>query len=157
MILLTTRNTTATERRVGLMRALIAEFGARDMATDEVCAFLGFSPSGTRKYLQDLRAAFLVEVAHHVERHNSHVPMPIYRLTADKDRVTHFLQLLAAPGHKKSMAGRPSNLSLAQRAPGRHLHILEDDQVLPLRLHKDGPIIHEPVLAAFFGLSRGAA
>lgn len=145
------RTTTATARRVENMQGLISELATRDMLADEIAWFLKFSPSGTRKYVRELRDAGVIEVAHYVEGKENYIGKAVYQLTPDQERIKDFLAAIAEP--KLEGKTPPQRLKLREQSlaeAGRHLHIMADDTHYVIRVHRK-PAGRDPLVAALFG------
>lgn len=142
------RLTTATERRVEQTKALIAEFSTREMLADDICRFLGYTPSGGRKYIKNLRDAGVIELARYIDSTASYLGKAVYCLTADQGVVDSFIALLAEPRDTKPApaSGKPRRQAIS----GRHFHIMADDTHFQIRAHR-GPVARDPLVAALFG------
>lgn len=157
MSLLTTSKISPTEQRIKNMRALVAELANREMMAGDIADFLSYGSSGTRKYINDLRAAGVMEIARYVDGTDRQLGTAVYCIVDDPERLAAFDELLEAPPQKRVGVGAPSMLTKAQRDPSRRIHIMHDDMPVQLRMHRDMPIRHTELMAAFFGLPGGAA
>ena len=145
------RCTTATERRVKHTKALIAEFATREMLSVEICFFLGFSPSGTRKYVRILRNAGVIELARHIGGTASYIGKPVFRLSDDQGVVNAFIATLSEPRVAvQHRAVPPAAKDRKPEVPGRHLHIMGDDVPYSVRAWRGTPT-RDPLVEAFFG------
>lgn len=78
------------------MRALVAEFAARDMGYTGVAAFLNCSPSAARNYVHSLRDERIVVEAPG-RRGESTEERTVFRLNPSAAEVDFFLTRIAAP------------------------------------------------------------
>ncbi|MFZ3286582.1 MAG: ArsR family transcriptional regulator [Telluria sp.] len=141
--------------RANNIRRLIAEITAREMSRDEIHTFLGFSPSGCRKYINPLHDAGVIEIARRLGASKRSLGQPVYCISSDAKRVTRFLAGLAT-NEPPPPRGARTQLEIAQRDPTRHFHLLRDDigyQVRVSRNHvKRDPLALPP---EFFAPSPG--
>lgn len=145
------RVTAATERRSETFRRLIAHLALGDMPRDEFAEFLGFSASGARKYIQELRAAGITKVAHYIDPTPWTKGEPVYSLTGDSAALEAFL---ASLDH-----ARPPVIATTVRKtvfpddPSRNFHIMQDDTRYPVNIAGRKIPAPDPLLAAFFGMA----
>jgi hypothetical protein len=110
------------------LRAVIAQLRTAPMTKDDVSMLLDCSPSGARKYLNDLLAASLVEVSV-----INHMSCRTYRLVADLDLIDEFL-IQEAPLPKRGPSKRATALEKAMQDGNRHFHVMQDDTFFGVRL-----------------------
>lgn len=131
-----------TVARLAKLRTLITTLQERQLRRDEIGNILQVGPSGVRKYLADLRdlvaTVFDAGVA-------------VCRLVAAAEKVQAFLAGLGAmaPG-RPAAAPPPSPDRIAARDPGRHFHILADDEHYSIRVSQAAPA-RDWAVAALFG------
>lgn len=147
------RHTTATDRRIKQMKALIAEFSTREMMMDEACFLLGFSPSGTRKYIKALRDAGVIELSRYIGGTASYIGKQVFRLSDDQDIVDAFIATLSGASVAAQHGAVPMVKHRMPEVPGRHLHIMGDDVPYSVRAWRGTPT-RDPLVAAFFGPAR---
>lgn len=144
------RNTTATRRRNEQMRKLVAEYHIREMSSEEVAEFLKFSPSGARKYVNDLLKRHIIEV----KRTEGTVGKKslghsIYGLAENSEElVKELLEELEAGPISNMKYVKPKQVPTVDHT--RHLHIMRDDMTFHSKVE---PIIvqRDPLVAALFG------
>jgi hypothetical protein len=134
-----------TAARIENIRKLVGALMARQLLRDDIGALLGVSPSCVRKYLADL-----CQVIESVRE----AGMQVCRLKIDADAAQAYLVALGAQLHARpAPKPHPSLLELAQRDPGRHIHIMRDDEEYKPRMFRALPQ-HEPMMAHFYGMAR---
>ena len=141
--------------RIDNMKRLVNEFSSREMLLDEICQFLKFSESGARKYVRDLRAAGVIELARYINATANYLGKPVYQLTPDKERVSGFLASIVqlktfATEPKKEHVPSRQEKRLIQMGRNRHFHILGDDAHYQIRINHS-PVQRDPLVAALFG------
>lgn len=144
------RTTPATKVRDAKVRTIITALRSDTLLRDEIRHLIGGSTSGANKYLALLRAAGVIELDRYIGVTKRSPGHPLYRLNRDSEAVDAFLRSLDVRA-----TGRPAE-RLAAPVPdhqGRQFHHLEGDKPRAC-LAGDTIPAHEPVLAAFFGLTR---
>lgn len=142
------RNTLATRRRIANIRLIIDTLPAREMDIDDICALLQFSPSGARKYISELLAGSVIEIARYLDATATYSGRPAYRLAPDQVTINEYLARL-----EKNMAApqrEPVAKSMFPQVPGRNFHIMDDDTHFAVRIHR-APVMRDPLVAALFG------
>lgn len=135
--------------RVNNMRMIIDALKCGELVRDDIGGMLGFSPSGVRKYLSDLRDSGIVVVDRLIEA-TKHCPgIPVYHLTDDADLVERFLADLDANTVRPKRATK--NLIKVLRDTSRHIHIMNDDEGHNPRIEKVTPARRDEMVAMFFG------
>lgn len=142
------RNTSRTQRRAENMRKLIERFEGASMTCGDVADFFGFSASGARKYLLDLRITGVIELSHREGITDTFIGTPVWKLADDLEAREKFLLGLGAfrSDTVKNIAPRIK----AKDDPTRHIHILADDQHYSVKASR-APVVRDPLIAAFFG------
>lgn len=138
------RRSAATQRRDDNLRILIAALRQGVLLRDQMRSLLGNSHSGCNKYIAVLRAAGVLELKRYVNRTRSSPGHPAYGLTGNLQRVDDFLASLDA------------GPALAEMAPERHVHIMDDDCHYERKITAHRVPAPDPVLAAFYGLGQRA-
>jgi hypothetical protein len=133
-----------TAARIENIRKLVGALMVGQLLRDEIGDLLGVSPSCVRKYLADL-----CQVIEPVREGGAQV----CRLKIDAAAAQAYLAALGAQQHARSAPkAHPSLLELAQRDPGRHIHIMRDDEEYKPRMFRALPQ-HEPMMAHFYGMA----
>lgn len=142
------RNTMATRRRIDNIRLIIATLPTREMDSDDICALLKFSPSGARKYIGELLAHSIIEVARYLDATATYPGRPAYRLAPNQVAINEFLARL----EKNTVSARPDPgpKPLFPQVPGRNFHIMGDDAHFAVRIHR-APAFRDPLVVALFG------
>jgi hypothetical protein len=146
---LATTNDRRTVRRTANLRRLVGELQRRTLSRDDIAEELGQSGSGVRGYVRDLLPLVeVIEGGRTVQRR--------YRLTADAQCVAAFLAGLDEAPQQRGARQKASRaqLAVAQRDPGRHLHLMEDDVDFAIRVSRL-PVMRDPMVAALFGPAVG--
>jgi hypothetical protein len=143
-----TRDTVATRRRMDNLRIIIDTITTVEMELDDICALLGFSPSGGRKYIQELRGAGVIELARYVGGTDTYLGRPHYRLSPHQALVSAFLSQLdpLVPAPPRKPAGKQPTPAL----PGSSIHLMTDDTYFSVRVNR-APAVRDPLVAALFG------
>jgi hypothetical protein len=151
------RQTAATARRAKTLRALIARLREGEMHDWEIQEFLGFSPSGSRKYIAELNRAEAIIVLRRVPKANSLLGSPVYGIALEEEKIQNFLDLLELPGGAAPIARHvaPRHAAVAS-GPSRNFHILADDGSAGVRVPSLKVPEHTELLATFFGLKAKA-
>jgi hypothetical protein len=129
----------ATAARLENIRNLITTLQQRQLARHEIGAILCVGPSGVRKYLKDLSGK--IELVYEAGTQ-------VFRLTMDTAEAQAYLIELAA--RALARPAKKSATALAVTIPGRHFHILEDDEYCAVRMQR-GPVARDWAVAAIFG------
>lgn len=124
------------EARIANLKALVTEFGKRNLMKDDISFMFGFSPSGARSYAAELVSHEIIFVCDRIKAHRGRAGEPVYQLSADSSAVASFLIALDTSAPK-----RPKKVKVSQesRMAGRHLHILADDERFAVRVSRDQP------------------
>lgn len=85
----------ASVARIQKIIGLLTELKQRDMRRDDMCQYLGFSPSGVRKYVTYLRAEGVMQITRYEDGTDAYIGVPVYGLSPDRARVDAFLEELA--------------------------------------------------------------
>jgi hypothetical protein len=131
-----------TAGRIEKICSLVLAFQARGaMTRAEIGDVLQLGPSGVRKYLVDLgeKVAF-----------GSIGGEQLCRLTLGAEEAKAFVAQLTTEAIGRPRASRASDFEIAKRDPGRHFHILDDDEHYPIRMRRD-QVVRDPFVAALFG------
>lgn len=126
------RNNKQVAKRIDNMKRLVDELGLRLMTPADMGQFLGFSPSGVRKYLADLREARILE-AHGTDFVSGRMN---YGVVDDPAQVAAFLAGLASARKDAPSRRMKSNVDLALSDKSRHFHLLQDDAYYAIRVSK---------------------
>lgn len=137
--------------RVEKIKLLIDTFRKRDLMRDEVGHVLGYSPSGARKYIKDLREFGVIELARYVEGTATFLGYPVYKLTSDAQRVEDFLATVES---NMQMPARGQGEFKAVVDPTRHFHIMQDDVQHAIRVSRV-KVARDYLVTALFGAPRG--
>ncbi len=136
------RNTSATKRRYDNMVILLDALRNADMTAEEFSTLLSFSPSGTRKYIRDLREAGAIELARYINGTATYLGQAVYCISPDEERVIKFLDDLRQP-ETKPAAPRPTTRKQQELGEGRSIHIMSDDTHYAVRVSRVIPIRSE--------------
>jgi predicted transcriptional regulator len=128
-----------TAARIEKIRSLVTALTAGQLSRAEIADLLKMGQSGVRKYLVDLRG--MVEQGYEGGQ-------LMVRLVVSVETAQEFIAGLTI--QKAARPSRPSDFSIAVRQPGRHFHILEDDEHYAIRIHRS-PAARDPLVAALFG------
>lgn len=152
------RQTTATLRRTENIKTLVETLKGRRMTASEISELLGFSPSGIRKYLRDLKELEIIEVQGHEPNTNGKawVGSALYGLIVGcEERVENLLKLLSEQTRevqeKKEKTELNAKNALIQIDQGHHIHKMGDDSPFNLRSSRI-PVHRDPLVAALFGM-----
>lgn len=160
------RCTNATRQRVENMKAIITNMrlvGA--MRRDDISLFLCMSPSGGRKYIQELAADDVIQIVDFDPvPPRAQAGAPIYGLNKDAALVDAFLVTLdTLPQNltqRRAMVDHTSTgprMQKVQAEDGRSVHMLRDDVEHKPRSVKFRIPSPDPVLAAFYGFAGAVA
>lgn len=150
------RSTSATERRVDNFKLLLKAMEETPLMSDQISALLKFSPSGTRKYVREMREAGAIEIKCFVEGTATYVGRPLYQL-GEPARVAQFLVDIQSqngvgkPGPKAAIATSAQHLA----DKSRHFHVMADDVHYAIKVTRIGPVVRDPLVAALFGPAVG--
>ena len=140
----------SSARRIGKLRALVAEFAGRDIGYAGVALFLGCSLTAARNYVTELLDAGVID-PHPVRQAAGCLDRTLYRRTADPLVVHEFLAALAGT-HRA--AGMPACCGTAVReapppdaASIRRTWCVADFS----RGAGNAPARRDPLVAALFG------
>ena len=143
------------QRRVENIQLLIDELSKRSLLFGEIVLLLKFTPSGTRKYIGDLRAAGVIERAPFIKGTVTSPGNMGYQLSPDTERVRVFLEAIGQ-GNRDFFAKRKKHAGLVERSTsgaGRRFHILADDEHFAVRGNLER-VTRDPLVAALFGAAR---
>jgi hypothetical protein len=140
-----------TMERIERIRSLITAMQACELMREEIAGTLQLGPSGVRKYIADLRADGVIELARYADGTATFLGHPVYRLAMDSDGAAKYLAALAAGAIVRKVS-KPA-AAVAMVGPGRHFHILADDTHYAIRVNRS-PVSRDPLVAALFGASR---
>lgn len=140
----------SSARRMSNLRALVEEFGNRDLGCAGAALFLGCSYSSARNYLAQLLDAGVV-ASHPVRLGAGCIDRTLYRLTADPLVVHRFLAALAGPTGVQGMPahGGTERLETAPHAGSTRIVWRNADFSLAVGY---APTHRDPLVAALFGV-----
>ncbi len=144
------RNTSATQRRYDNLRKLIAELTAGDMTADDMGMLLKFSPSGTRKYIRDLREEGVLELKGYIEGTDVYIGRAVFGLTDNPELLAKFNDMLNSAPVAKPSSGTRRVAERKSRLDGRDLHIMGYDTHYAVRLNNTAPF-RDPLHCLFYG------
>lgn len=122
------------------------------MTTDQIAESLNVSPSGGRKYSQDLLRAGVIEISHTIRGGASHIEKSVYKVSDDAERVKNFMRMLSErDGGYMQKSQRSEALRRNPEIPGAHLHTLADDTYFQVRRAPKTIPQRDPLVAALFG------
>jgi hypothetical protein len=145
------RQTTATRRRADNLRKIINALRAGDMLADDIHHLLGFSPSGGRKYIAELRSAEMLDIVRYEEKFRSPVGTAVFGLTKNEEIIAAFLAVIQEPS-----GAQPTERPKKQRVDagiGRNIHIMGDDTHQVVRVPRLKIPEHTELMARLFGLA----
>jgi predicted ArsR family transcriptional regulator len=140
-----------TMERIERIRSLITAMRACELMREEIAGTLQLGPSGVRKYIADLRADGVIELARYADGTATFLGHPVYRLALDADGTAKYLAALAAGAIVRKVS--KSSAAVAMVTPGRHFHILADDTHYAIRVNR-APIVRDPLVAHLFGAAK---
>jgi hypothetical protein len=140
-----------TMERIERIRILITALQACELMRGEIAGTLQLSPSGVRKYITDLRADGVIELARYADGTATFLGHPVYRLALDADGTAKYLAALAVGAIVRKVS-KPA-AAVAMATPGRHFHILADDTHYAIRVNR-APIVRDPLVAHLFGAAK---
>jgi hypothetical protein len=139
----------ASARRIGNLRALVAEFAERDIGGAGAALFLGCSLTAARNYISELLDAGVV-AARPVREAAGCVDRTLYHRTTDPLVVHRFLAALAKPRGGNGMPAPRGARGVEARPDGSHVHRVWHDAALPLAM-SNAPARRDPLVTALFG------
>lgn len=142
-----------TQERIDNIKKVVGALREGELKRYELEALLQLSPSGTRKYVADLRESGVLELARYVDGTSTYLGVPVFQLSPDKKRVDDFLAELDAGGVCPKRKCDKSQLDLAKRMAGRHFHIMQDDTHFAIRVSRSA-VGRDPLVEALFGAPR---
>jgi hypothetical protein len=157
------RSSVAVQNRLFKTEQIVQIFiEKRNLDAGELSNILGFSPSGTRKYIRDLIAEKVISVYLDGCSGKSMARQTIYMISNDKKHVDDFIKRLreASDGitaHLKpqSRASNPRKQKVQPTEEGRRVFILDDEAPTGVRTKKnEGEGKRDFMVSAFFGPSR---
>lgn len=141
------RSTAATTQKSSNIKRIIEALCMGEMTRQTISELLSMSPSGTRKYIADLKREHVMVTVRQdgaTSWHNGH---DVYRLNPDVDVIDSFLAKLEAGTVPKSPAKRGENAAEVRSG----LHICSDDMAFSVKVSGFKIPAPDPVLAHFFG------
>lgn len=135
--------TCATERRIDATTRLVRRLMEAPMDQHEIATFLGFSPSGARKYSRELILAGVAAMSY-VGRARSR----LYSIT-DPALAEAWLVRLAMTERARPRGSHAPGARLRAIADG--VHLMADDAPFSVKRAYTGPAWREPLVAALFG------
>lgn len=162
------RSTASTrERALNMQKAIVLfQVSEQPISTDEISELLNFSPSGSRKYLQDLFNWGIIKIATIGSTAGTRTA---YEIVDDDKHVAQFVQRLKENACASSSPKSPVDIVLSdEEVEGRivahkkkrhqelfgdrQIHVMSDDVYYSVRLQKnDGEGKRDPLVAALFG------
>lgn len=148
------RKTASTHNTAKNLRHLIATLRNRPMEMDAVSFLLACAPSTSRKYLNQLLDAKCIVVDHLLPKlERAHAGRAVYALTDDQELVQNFLAMVDS---NDVPPPAPRRTLLEKATPGRHFHILGDDEPTQSKT-KMRPAFRDWAVEALFGPAGAAA
>lgn len=141
------RNTDATRQRQVNMRKIYESMKVAPMLATEIACLLEFSPSGTRRYVNELHSAGYIEIAAMARSECSPIQSPIWKFTDNPALVEQFIIDTEV---NSSIYMLRKGKAVVTEVPGHHLHILADDMPHPVRIPRIMPR-RDPLVEALFG------
>jgi len=130
-----------TAERIEKTRRLIAALLVGPLSRAAIGNLLEMGPSGVRKYLADLGERV-------TSARGAEGLMCYLAITAEQAQA-YLKQLAAAPVSRPT--GVPKRAAdVTTLGPGRHIHLMQDDEHYSVRLHS-APVARDPLVAALFG------
>lgn len=142
----------SSARRLKNLRALVAEFSARDIGCAGTALFLGCSLSAARNYICELLDAAVV-ASLPVRQAAGCVDRTLYRLTADPLAVHEFLAGLARSHGEHAMPAPRGAASIDMSPDPESAHRTWRTADFTLGVG-EGPARRDPLVAALFGMPR---
>lgn len=151
------RCTSKTRLRAANMKRLIDELRIRLLSSMDIQIFLEFSGSGVRRYIEDLKARLIIEVAWSKPTKTGIVLSPKYRLCTDPDlemRIEQYFSKLAQPeaisAEEREQQRIHRKKEKLEADPTRHFHLMSDDMPFQVKFNK-APVKRDEFQALFFG------
>lgn len=147
-----TRSTRSTARRLVNVRILLEHLLVIDeLSFDEISLLLKLSPSGSRKYIKDLRQSGLLIVAR-IDCVGSQTHGTTYfRLCNNKEKVRKALDLILETTSHTPIA-KSVRTPLRGSTDGRNFHIMLDDTEYQIKTPAIKPPKHDDLMSLFYGL-----
>ena len=142
-----------TQGRIDNIKKVVGALRESELKRYELEALLQLSPSGTRKYVSELRESGVLELARYIDGTATYLGVPVFKLVDDTKRVNDFLAGLDAGRVCAKRKCDKSQLDLAKRMAGRHFHIMADDTHYAIRVSRT-PAFRDPLVEALFGAPR---
>lgn len=151
-VLSRSRHTAATKARNENLITVIEALNTQNMDVFEIEVLLGFSPSGTRKYLRDLSDLHMIEIVGPALNGKGQR----YKITEDAERVKKTLLTLremndgiSATASELSTELPASKIPFKQRHAGRQIFTSQDDVPFNPSMKKNAGEGHRDPLHAF--------
>jgi hypothetical protein len=139
----------SSARRIGNLRALVAEFAERDIGGAGAALFLGCSLTAARNYISELLDAGVV-AARPVKQAAGAIDRTLYELTADPLVVHRFLATLVRTQGAVGISARRGAEGMEAKPDASHVHRVWLDTGLSLSM-SNVPARRDPLVAALFG------
>ena len=130
-----------TAERIEKTRRLVAALLVGPLSRAAIGNLLEMGPSGVRKYLADL--------GERVTSARGAEGLMCYLAITPEQAQAYLAQLAAAPVSRPTGVPRRA-ADVATLGPGRHIHLMQDDEHYSVRLHS-APAARDPLVAALFG------
>ena len=137
---------TPQEQRAKNVVRLIERLRQGEANRDDFQEILGFSASGTRKYMRDLETCKVISlvrydpVLHYALRAHAK-GNPVYAINPDDDFIDAYVKELQIPLRRRTRVERPhTGMDLPRQTVSK--------------VWKSRPVVHEPMLAHLFGLAK---
>lgn len=159
------RSSVAVQNRLYKTEQIVQMFiDKRNLDAGELSNMLGFSPSGTRKYIRDLLAEKVISVYLDGCSGKSMARQTIYMISNDRKHVDDFIQRLRKVGDEiaahlkpQSRAENPRKKKVQPTVEGRRVFILDDEAPTGVRTKKnEGEGKRDYMVTAMFGPARTA-
>lgn len=154
------RLTVAVQNRLFKTEQIVQAFiDKRNLDATELSNILGFSPSGTRKYIRDLIAEKVIYVYLEGCSGKSMARQTIYMISKDKKHVDSFIKRLRDAGEEITANAKPRFVAVNPRKPkvepnssGRRIFLLDDEMLVGTRIKKnEGEGKRDFMVSALFG------
>lgn len=147
------RVTAATKRRSANMLKLVDRLrSVGEMSTKDMDEFLQFSPSGTRKYLKELRAAEILKLSRFEDGARGYTGTAYFKLTSNETLLATFVKEMEDCSGNVGTE-RPAPAVRTRKLGDRTVHIVADTVLYRVQLPSTAIPQPDPVLSAFFGMS----
>ena len=107
--------------RVENMRALVAEFGKRDLLNSDIREMFGFSQTGVRSCTAELIDAHVIIISHRDKALVRGIGEPVFSITSNHTAISIFLGNLEAKRPKRDPRPRGYG-EIATGDPARHVY-----------------------------------